>query len=124
MFKTTPDLSKHFSPQPKTFKAKKETKSIKPGKKTLNWEEGRPRLKVIFRENGITTCEIKLKICKHNNFLGFAHTRRRARLTQEQVVDPHFVVLGCNPCHEYVDFKMDRKKAEELLDGIVAARGW
>lgn len=81
-------------------------------------------IKNTFRENGITTCEFKLEMCVKNNFLGFAHKRRRNTLTPEETIDPHFVVLGCNPCHEYVDREMKKEKAEKLMDDIIAKRGW
>lgn len=121
---TTPDLSGFTGANPKTYKAKKSKKGIKPGKKTVAWEEGRAQLKTIFKDNDITKCEIKTSKCVSGNFLGFAHTRRRNTLTPEQTIDPHFVVLACNPCHEIVDFKMARGAAEKLLDEIVKARGW
>lgn len=120
----TADLSGFAGANPKTYKAKKAKKGIRPGKKTVAWEEGRRELKVVFKDHGITTCEIRTQKCVRNNYLGFAHTRRRNSLTEEQVVDPHFVVLACNSCHDIVDFRMDRKKAEALLDEIVKARGW
>jgi predicted metal-binding protein len=45
-------------------------------------------------------------------------------LKPEQVVDAHYVVLACNPCHDVVDQKMQKEEAEKLLDKIVQARGW
>jgi len=124
---TTPDLSKEFHPQPKIFKAKKSPKGIGLSKKVLAWEDGRKLLKKEFKENGVTECEligIKEIICKKDNFLGFAHIRRRNTLTPEQVVDPHFVVLACQPHHEYVDFKLPKPQAEKILDEVVRKRGW
>lgn len=134
----TPDLSQSYHPCPKIYKAKKEPKPLKKaGKKTKNWEDGRAELKIIFKDNGITKDEIypfvlenmpkllkKYKFDNKNSFLGFAHTRRRNTLTEEQVRDPHFVVLANQNNHEIVDQKMPKKKAEALLDSIVKSRGW
>ncbi len=121
----TDDLSGSFNPQPKVYKAKKKLKNIGAGTKVLAWEDGRKELKALFRTQGIIECEIKLAGCKKDNFLGFAHIRRRNTLKPDEIIDPHFVVLACNtPCHEVVDQKMPKKEAEELLDSIVAGRNW
>lgn len=121
----TPDLSGFAGAIPKVYKAKKKAKGVGVGVKVLSWEEGRKELKALFKSQGITECEIKLDGCKKDNFLGFAHTRRRNTLKAEEVIDPHFVVLACNaPCHETVDQKMPKDKAEKLLDSIVKKRGW
>lgn len=126
MFKTTPDLSEFKGTFEKTFKAKKQPKPIKPGKKTKAWEADRNELKEIFKNNGVTKCEIKFKIpkCFKDNFLGFAHTRRRVTLTAEQIGDAHYNVLACQSCHNEVDFVMKKEKAEKILDRIVKNRGW
>ncbi len=122
MFKTTPDLSKSFNPVPKTYKAKKQPKPLKPGKKVVAWNMARENLKDIFREWGITTCEIQFNFCKKNDFLTFAHVDKRRNLTDEEVKSPEKVVLACQPCHEHVEYKMDRKEARELLERIIARR--
>jgi hypothetical protein len=124
--KTTPDLSQEFHPVPKPLpKGKKPKKGlISAGKKTLAWNEDRQDLKVVFKDQGITECEIKGKKCTPKNFLGFAHTRRRNKLTEEQIKDPHFVVLACQQDHYEVDFVMPKIEAETLLDNIVKSRGW
>lgn len=139
MFKT-PDLSGFQGAFPKPApRVKKSPKPLKAGKKVTAWTEGRQDLKVTFKENGITTCEIYPYLlenqsdllkqypfdkCKHKNFLGFAHIRRRNNLTEKEIVDPHFVVLADQNCHEIVDQKMPKGEAEELLDAVVKARGW
>jgi hypothetical protein len=121
----TPDLRGSFSPVPKVYKMKKAPKQLGTGDKVASWEEGRKLLKVAFKENKIVTCEIAFaKICKKDNYLGFAHIRRRNTLKPEQVVDAHYVVLACVACHEVVDQKMQKADAEKLLDKIVESRGW
>ena len=121
----TPNLSGFNGSFQKTYKAKKQPKGLnKLGKKTIAWQDGRQELKEVFKENGITSCEIKGKDCKNDNFLGFAHVRRRNTLTPEQITDPHFVVLACQPDHEFVDFKMKNAESEKLLNKIIKERGW
>lgn len=126
MIKQTPDLSGFNGAFPKPLpKGKKAKKPLGAGKKTKLWEDGRTELKQIFRDNGITVCEVMIpNVCKNNNYLGFAHKRRRNWLTEEQLKDPHYVVLACNPCHDMLDFKMPRDEAEELMDKIIENRGW
>lgn len=124
----TPDLSKSFTGAiPKTYKAKKQSKGLnKTGKRTQAWLDGQPKLKAIFKDNGITSCEIALKGCKNNYLLGFAHVTRRNNYSVEDLADPHVVVLACQSCHAIVDdaSKMPKNEAEELLQNIVEARGW
>lgn len=121
----TPDLSGFNGSFPKPLpKLKKVQKSIGIGEKMKQWEKGRRRLKELFRDQGIVECEVNLEGCRHRNYLGFAHVRRRFKLISEQITDPHFVVLACQCCHTQLDFVMPRPKAEELLDAIVKSRGW
>lgn len=116
----TPDLSKEFHPYPK------QGKKIKKGK-VEKWSDGRAKLKTIFRDMGITECELNGATgvkCTPKNFLGFAHIKRRNNLTEEETVDPHFVVLACQPEHDALDFRMPKAEAEKLMETIIKARGW
>ncbi len=128
----TPDLSSSFHPQPKPSKRVKESRVKK-------WNKGRSKIKETFEENGVTNCEIypfvmrnrphllksyKFSDCKKNNFLGFAHTRLRVKLTEDEITDHRFVVLSDQSCHYIIDFIMPKAEAEDLLDSIVANRGW
>jgi hypothetical protein len=74
----TENLAGSFNPVPKVYKMKKAPKQLGVGTKVVAWEDGRKLLKVEFKENKTVTCEIGFeKICKKDNYLGFAHTRRR-----------------------------------------------
>jgi len=122
------DLSKEFHPVPKPApRGKKKPKPInRVGKRTQAWIDGQPKLKEVFRDNGITACEIGFAGCTGNRFLGFAHVTRRGNYNIEDIADPHVVVLGCQHCHEIVDnaAKYPKDEAEILLQGIVDQRGW
>ncbi len=112
----TPDLSTKYLPQPKpTPKAKKQPAPIKPGKKTVAWEDGRAQLKAIFKDNGIVECELKrAKICWRKNALTFAHIDKRRYLTDEEIKSAHSVCLLCTPCHQYVE-QLPREEMKKIL---------
>lgn len=118
------DLSKEYNPYPKPpAKGKKLPHAIKPGKKVKVWEVARVSLIKLFTTWSITTCEIRLDgICIKDNFLGFAHTERRRKLSEADVKSPNKVVLACQPCHHVVDFVMDRMEAKALLEKIIKER--
>lgn len=121
--KQTPDLSTFNGSFPKPIKRTKIDKKIPIGKKTKHWNEGRKNLKLLFYKHNIKTCELKVEnICIGNNYLGFAHIRRRFKLTTEEIIDHKKVVLACQPCHSFVDFTSNRKDAEDMLDAVVASR--
>ena len=122
------DLSKEFHPVPKPGpRGKKPKKPLnKMGKRTSAWAEGQPKLKEIFRENAITSCEIQLEGCQKGYLLGFAHISRRKHYSAEELSDPHIVVLACQHCHTIVDdpSQTEQDIAEAMLQDIVYKRGW
>jgi hypothetical protein len=128
MMKTTPDLSTKFLPQPKPMKkGKKPPKPLRQtGPRTEAWMDALPKLQALFKENGISSCEIRFEGCKGRMFYGFAHVEKRGRYDLEGLVDPHHVVWACSWCHEIVDnaAKMPKDDARELLEKIVEERGW
>lgn len=84
------------------------------------WNRIRKQLKKDFEKAGITSCELKLEGCVHNNFLGFAHTKKR-----RDVTDLRRVVLACQNCHERVEFCCFRwtgKNMEDYLEQIISMR--
>lgn len=121
---STPDLGGFSGAFPKPAKkGKKPPKPLKAGNAALHWARGRETLKVLFRDQGISSCEIMLGGCKGKLFWSFAHILPQGELSPEQVVDPHFVVFACNHCHGLVD-KMNKQEAYTLLKTIVENRGW
>lgn len=122
--KTTPDLTSEYYPIPKTFKGKKPIKRLGQGSRTRAWSNGVKDLKEVFAERNIFNCEINLEGCVRNNYLGFAHVMRRVNYTDEELADPHNVVLACQPCHNTVDNEIRKDESEKLLLSIVKSRGW
>ena len=89
-------------------------KTIKPGKKTLAWNKTRAELKIEFEDMGITSCELQFPECTRDNFLGFAHTKKRRYVT-----DLKRVVLACTNCHQTVEYTPDM---EMVLENVIANR--
>lgn len=119
----TPDLSKEFHPIPKPApREKKKPTAIKPGKRTLNWEDGRKELKKLFAAWGITSCEIRFEGCLRDNFLGFAHVERQKVMTLKEVRSPDKVCLACQQCHQTLDFEMDKKSSKAFMEAIIEQR--
>ncbi len=114
-----PDLSKEFYPVPKPLKKVKMPKPmIKIGNKTKQWNDDRQLLKVAFYKVGIINCEIKRKVCWKNTALGFAHLKKRRKLTKEDLLK---VVLGCNPCHSEIEV-LPVEEMEKILQEIIDNR--
>ena len=96
---------------------------IRTGQRSSKWDRVRKKLKVKFADMDITTCEIGLKGCLNDNFLGFAHTKKRRYITTEE--DLWRVVLACQPCHakvEYFCIKWTGKTMTEFLDAVIDGR--
>lgn len=87
---------------------------------TKKWQEERKKLKVIFEEKGITSCEIRKPGCFRDNFLSFAHDHKRdwykTKGNEHLLGDFNHVLLACIPCHEKIeDDKEETKRLFEQL---------
>lgn len=72
--------------------------------RTKEWEAAKKKLKKIYLEKEITRCEI----CGLDNFLGFAHDKKRIEYygTDNLGKFEHTLLL-CNECHKRIEY--DRK---------------
>jgi len=91
---------------------------MKLGKRTKTWNKDRAKLKLIYQEKGITTCELRFEGCWVNNALGFAHKHKRSYylLWPDQLGTFTETILACNPCHQKIEY--DKKLTEEMFDKL------
>lgn len=65
------------------------------------------------------SCEIRGFGCAQDNYLGFAHTKKRRNvITEADLLD---VVLACNPCHDAVE-ALGEDEMGRILRGIIDER--
>lgn len=115
----TPDLSKEFHPVPKPLKRVKIPKNMKTeGKKTIAWTDKRNELKEEFYKMKIVVCELRYVGCWRNTALGFAHAKKRRKLTTE---DLGSVALICNPCHAILEV-LPPEEMERIVMNIIKRR--
>jgi len=114
------DLSKEFHPVPKPQKReKRHPKRINPiGKKGRDNLDNVAQRKIEFERVGITECEARLAPCWRNNALGFAHAKKRRKLTKEELKK---VILICNPCHSIIEV-LPAEDMEAFVDKVIANR--
>lgn len=66
------------------------------------WNNIRRRIKPLFLKADITTCELRYPGCTYNNFLGFAHAKKRRNLPKDGSEDA-VVILACTNCHTKIE---------------------
>lgn len=79
----------------------------------------RRRLKPEFERSGITTCELGYEGCFRDNYLGFAHTKKRRNLGPGEL---SIVILACNHCHDKIEILPEPEMTKIVLT-IIAERG-
>ena len=86
-----------------------------PINKVKQWDKARKKLKVIYENKGITTCEIRLKGCWINNGLSFAHRHKRNwyNLKPELLGSFDETLLSCISCHQKIE--NDKELTEKLF---------
>lgn len=93
------------------FPAKPRKPLNRVGPRTRAWSEERAKLKRRFEAVGIVTCELFYAGCAFDDYLGFAHAKKRRKLTRE---DLGVVILACNFCHDQIE-----GLAPESMESIV-----
>ena len=89
--------------------------TIRPGKKTKQWQKIKVQLKKLFEEKGITSCEVRLEGCR-NFFLTWAHLHKRHWYLGENEIllgDFSQVLLCCVDCHQKLE--RDPKLTQEMF---------
>ena len=64
------------------------------------------KLKKIYLDKEITTCELRLNGCVNNFALGFAHRHKRNwyKHNPDLLMDFNQTILACQPCHEKIEY--------------------
>lgn len=91
----------------------------KVGHKTRVWKNTRDRLKKKFAAMGITQCELNYDGCAFNNFLGFAHGRKRRHLEGDELET--LVILACNNCHDQIE-RLPAEAMLTIVEKVIADR--
>jgi len=103
---------------PKPAKRVKKKKRLKArGDKVDAWEKTRASLKERFERAGITQCELRYDGCFRNNFLSFAHSKKRRYITNQE--DLENVALLCQKCHAAIEFRLDMT---DIIRRVIASR--
>lgn len=86
---------------------------------TQQWDNERRKLKKYFEETlGITVCELRLPGCSYNNYLSFAHSKKRREIHGEEIRE---VVLACINCHTVIE-RMSHDEMYEIVRLIIENR--
>lgn len=116
--------------QPKAEKVKKRY-YFKPGKKTLEWEAAKRKLKPAFAEVELTYCEVgkylyqfpeyreRMERNRHWFFLTWAHGDKRDNLVGNELIT--LVAHCCLDCHNFIE-AMPHEKMREIIEAIIASR--
>lgn len=84
--------------------------------KVSRWNYVRSKLKKEFESKGITSCELKYSGCMRDNFLSFAHAKKRRYLTDEEL---YIVILACQPCHHKIEYDPNM---QSIVEGVINRR--
>lgn len=91
----------------------------KVGPKTKAWNTARSELKVEFQfQYGVTTCELRYEDCTYDDYLGFAHSAKRRKLSAG---DLKHVILCCNFCHDKIEF-LPPEEMERIVNETIRNR--
>jgi hypothetical protein len=92
---------------------------LKAGRKTKEWDRVRARLKVKYAAMGITTCELGYPGCKYDDWLSFAHGRKRRYLVGDELES--LVILCCCNCHSRIEV-MPPEAMLAIVQSVISER--
>lgn len=107
-----------LSQRPLTRKGKPQAR-LKAGRKTKAWEATRRKLKVKYAAMGVTFCELRYEGCKRDDWLSFAHGRKRRHLAGNELET--LTILACTPCHDQIEALTESEMCAIVLN-VIAAR--
>lgn len=87
-------------------------------RRTKEWARDKVRLKKIYLEKGITTCEIRLVDCMGGFGMSFAHKHKRIWYYDKPGLLGSFneTVLACAFCHDKIEG--DKQLTEEVFNKL------
>lgn len=88
--------------------------------KIQEWSKIKKIQEKAFLRAEITECELKLTMCKPKMFLTFAHGKKRKELNQGELAN--LIVLACQPCHEYIEYKIPKSQMLQIVQDTIKAR--
>jgi hypothetical protein len=89
------------------------------GKKTRAWINARGRLKRKFLAMGITRCELAYPNCTQDDFLSWAHGKKRRHLVGDELET--LVVLACQNCHARIE-RMPEAAMCAIVESVISER--
>lgn len=89
------------------------------GKKTLANMKANARLKRKFEALGITRCELNYIDCTRNDFLTWAHGKKRRKLEGDELET--CVILACQNCHQRIE-RMTPEGMLGIVQSVIAER--
>lgn len=103
----------------KQRKPMKRTAMKNRGKKTSEWYFASQELKQEFDANGITECELGYAQCRRNNYLTWAHGKKRRHLAPGELKS--LVILACVICHAVIE-RLPEDKMCAIVKKTIADR--
>jgi len=84
-------------------------------KRVEEWNRLRKKLKIEYKNRGITTCEVGLEKCMRDFGLSFAHRHKRVYYYQRPELLGSFneTILACAYCHQEIE--KDRELTEMVF---------
>ncbi len=101
------------------FKHLKRSPVKKSGRQTKANRASNARLKKRFTAMGIESCELGYENCTKDNFLSWAHGRKRRHLQGDEL--DTLVILSCLNCHTRIE-RMPESAMCAIVESVIAER--
>lgn len=88
--------------------------------KVQEWSKIKKIQEKAFEKAEITSCELKLTMCKPKSFLAFAHGKKRKELSGNELAN--LIVLACQPCHEHIEYNIPKNQMLQVVEDTIRAR--
>lgn len=92
---------------------------LKAGKRSKAWAATRARLKAKHEATGIKECELRYDGCKRDDWLSFAHGRKRRHLVGNELET--LTIVACTPCHAAIE-RLPEAEMCAIVETVIANR--